>query len=162
MKLLILSDSHGSAENMRRVVLIENPDMLLFLGDGQCDLQMILKEFPALECHAVRGNCDYASDLAEEALVEAQGVRIFMCHGHTYGVKHSYDRLLRRGYLKRAKLVLSGHTHTALIRERLGLTLINPGSVGYYYDPTYAVVWVEDASVVRQEIRHLQSPVFEP
>ena len=58
-------------------------------------------------------------------------------------------------------MILSGHTHESVIKERSGITLINPGSIGYYYRPTYAVMWVEDGVLTRREIRELLSPVFE-
>lgn len=161
MKLLILSDSHGSAENMKKVIHIENPDAVFFLGDGQRDIQEVEQTFPSLRIHAVRGNCDYTSDRPDELLVTVDGLRVLLCHGHKYGVKHSYDRLIRRGYMKRARLILSGHTHEAVIREKLGITLINPGSIGFYYEPTYAVAYTEGAVITRREIRRLMSPEFE-
>lgn len=161
MKLLLLSDSHGSVENMKKAVAIESPDMIFFMGDGQRDIRELMREHPQIPCHAVCGNCDYGSDFPQELLVTVNGVRILLCHGHCYGVKRSYDRLFRRGYMKRAKLLLSGHTHQAVIREKLGITLINPGSIGFYYEPTYAVAEVEQGVVTRREIRPLMSPVFE-
>ena len=161
MKLLILSDSHGSAENMRKVILIENPDQICFLGDGQRDIDAMQKAFPGLPFHIVAGNCDYTSDCPDEVIFTAGGVRVLMTHGHKFGVKSSYERLFRRGYMKRCKLLLSGHTHEAVIREKLGITLINPGSVGFYYDPTYAVAYIEDGVITRRCIRRLESPVYE-
>lgn len=161
MKLLILSDSHGSVENMRKVVQIENPDVLFFLGDGQRDITSVMANFPDLPCHVVAGNCDYDSEYPEEAIVTVDGLRVLMTHGHKYGVKSGFDRLFRRGYMKRCKLLLCGHTHESVIREKLGMTLINPGSIGYYFEPSYAVVHVEQGVITRRVHRQLMSPVFE-
>ena len=160
MKVLICSDSHGNPENIRRIIQAEQPDHLLFLGDGERDLVMAQFDFPDLPCHAVAGNCDYTDNNPDEAFIQLEGVNVLMAHGHRYGVKSSYERYFRRGILRRAKLICAGHTHTALIREKFGITLINPGSIGFYFDPTYAIAELKDGKILRTELRRLEAPVF--
>ena len=72
MKILIISDTHGSHKNFDRVIEKERPlDMLIHLGDVEGDEDYI----PAVaDCpvHMVRGNNDFFSDLPgeEEFMVE--------------------------------------------------------------------------------------------
>ena len=66
MKILIISDTHGSHKNFDRVIEKERPlDMLIHLGDVEGDEDYI----PAVaDCpvHMVRGNNDFFSDLPGE------------------------------------------------------------------------------------------------
>ena len=55
----------------------------------------------------------------------------------------------------------SGHTHDACIWEDRGVTILNPGSVGSYYAPTYGVVEAEDGLIRRMVIRKVEHPVYE-
>ena len=61
-KVIIISDSHGNLDNVRKIVEKEkNYDMVIHLGDliGQDDL---LKEICKCEIKCVRGNCDLMSE----------------------------------------------------------------------------------------------------
>ena len=42
-----------------------------------------------------------------------------------------------------------------------GVTILNPGSVGSYYAPTYGVVEAEDGLIRRMAIRKVEHPVYE-
>ena len=89
MKILVFSDSHGNLDNMIRAVAQEAPDQIFHLGDGWRDAQRLHARFPQLPfCH-VPGNCDLQPGTPAERLLEIQGKRILLCHGHTYGVKRS-------------------------------------------------------------------------
>ena len=59
------------------------------------------------------------------------GKKIFMCHGHRYGVKYSYNSIYYRGKEVGADIVLFGHSHLPIIEECDGLTLMNPGSISH-------------------------------
>jgi putative phosphoesterase len=161
LKILVFSDSHGNVENMRKVMILENPQVVFFLGDGQRDIKALMKDYPDTPLYAVAGNCDYASEFPDELTLTLEGVKMVLAHGHTHGVKSGYERYLNYGFTKHAKLIFSGHTHRHEIREKRGITLINPGSIGFYYEPTYAVVKLENGVIMQREIRLLASPVFE-
>ena len=77
---------------------------------------------------AVAGNCDYGSTARTEWLLELEGVRILLTHGHGYAVKQGTGALLRRARELEAQVVLFGHTHQRLLEEADGVLLINPGS----------------------------------
>ena len=56
--------------------------MTIFCGDGLSSLSdlMLNKNF-----YAVKGNCDFVA-FDEELTLEAEGVKIFVTHGHKYSV----------------------------------------------------------------------------
>ena len=37
LKILVMSDSHGSRDNMLNIVTLESPEMILHLGDREKD-----------------------------------------------------------------------------------------------------------------------------
>ena len=62
-KLLVLSDSHGARDAIKRILNKEqnNVDAVIFLGDGLRDLEQALAFFPHLRVYSVAGNCDYGA-----------------------------------------------------------------------------------------------------
>ena len=146
MKLVIASDIHGSAfwcEKLMEVVKRENPDKLILLGDllyhgPRNDLPREYAPKRVIEMLssqkqrilAVRGNCEAEVDqmvlpfscMADYALLEADGLTMYLTHGHLYGP----DRL---PLLEEGNVLLSGHTHVKLDEVRSGIRCINPGSV---------------------------------
>lgn len=85
MKVLVLSDSHGRADTLRRAIEAEKPHAMLYLGDGLSDAERMREEYPLLPITTVPGNCDWGSLEETERLIELDGVRILMLHGHTRG-----------------------------------------------------------------------------
>lgn len=94
MKLLVFSDSHGVVMHMESAVRAHRPDMVLHLGDCVEDFQALRALFPDLPMDHVPGNCDYGADGPATKLLTLSGMRIFMTHGHRYGVKSGYLRAI--------------------------------------------------------------------
>ena len=119
-------------ERMLAAIEEQKPDMVLHLGDYVRDAEAIAAYFPALDLRYVRGNCDaYSHSDAEESLLfNADGVRIFMTHGHRYNVKLGYESLANAAHFSGAQLALFGHTHEADFLRMGDVTLFNPGSAG--------------------------------
>ena len=67
-------------------------------------------------------------------------MRVFLTHGHLFGVKSGLDTLAAAAKDMGAQLALFGHTHQALLEERNGVTLLNPGAAGRFGRSSYAVV----------------------
>ena len=151
MKLLVMSDVHGSRERALEILRCEmasgsRPDMLLFLGDGLRDIEDIAyySEFAMLPVLSVRGNCDFfgASDTPELRELTMGGIRTMMMHGHRYEVKAGLTRAASFAASRDCELLLFGHTHVPCIERfeagqtvggtvlRKPLVLFNPGSVG--------------------------------
>ena len=128
MKILVFSDSHGSLGNMYEAVERESPNRILHLGDHFRDAEDLDLAFGGLDILYVPGNCDYAAQIPANLEIEIDGVRIFLTHGHLFGVKTGLARLLLEGRRLDAQLVLFGHTHRPLLQQQDGIWLLNPGS----------------------------------
>ena len=127
-KLIVCSDTHGSVRGLAEILpLVGENDYIVHLGDGAVDMREIRGEYPD-KVYACRGNCDPFSPLPEEGEIEVEGVKIFFCHGHRYGVKTDLTALAHEAKRRDCQIALYGHTHNALISEIEGVTLINPGS----------------------------------
>lgn len=133
MLIAIVSDSHCNRESIERVKKkISVADVLLFLGDGERDLRDICDGFKG-DVYAVRGNCDISGLYPEEQVIELGDRKIFMCHGHRYGVKLGYNSIFYRGKELGADIVLFGHSHLPIIEHEAGMILMNPGSISHGY-----------------------------
>ncbi len=153
-KILVLSDIHGISSRAVHA-LRTHPEYgtVCFLGDGIRQISLLKKEHPRT-WHIVRGNCDLSSDgdYPEEALIEAEGNRIFLTHGHRYFVKRGEDHLLAAAAERGADIVLYGHTHipAAHYDAAHGVYLFNPGSIGAPYDGnfTYGLLTISGTNVL--------------
>ena len=155
MKLCVFSDSHGYTRKMLQAIRHEQPDMLVFLGDGSRDFDVIRSSFPLLPALDVKGNCDTMSDAPLFLVFTVQGVKIFMAHGHRYDVKYDpdLDGLWNAAKRTGADVALFGHTHQAYSRTRDGVLILNPGSVGENNNPSYAVLLIQKNGKIRSEIK---------
>ena len=148
MKLIVFSDSHRELDGMRQVIEREKPDYVFHLGDHDSDAEQMEREYPLLPIAKVCGNCDGWTETPKTLVLTLGGLRFFLCHGHTYGVKGS---LLRASYAAReqkADVLLFGHTHEAYyecMNKGTGreLHVMNPGSCGYSWRPSYGRILLE-------------------
>lgn len=147
MKLLVLSDSHGNADNMIQAVEQVQPDMILYLGDGVRDAEKLGTFFPNLPLERVCGNCDLASIDPPERILCIEDKRIMMCHGHTLGVKSSLLTAMYAALEQKADLFLFGHTHRPFCETRNGVAMLNPGSIGDGRYPTYGIVEIKNSAI---------------
>lgn len=133
---VVLSDSHGRSVNVKKLQpLFAENDYIVHLGDGSTDLRDTFTQFPD-KTYICKGNCDFSYG-AEELVIEAEGLSLYCCHGHKYGVKTRLDRLAARAKEMGCEIALYGHTHRAAIDVVDGVTCINPGSLGSYSAPSY-------------------------
>lgn len=130
-KLIVLSDSHGNSKGIEKLRgLMQENDYVVHLGDGAMDMREVMREMPD-KVYLCAGNCDFFSPLPQEGVLEIEQVRIFYCHGHKYRVKSGLETLAAEAKRRDCTIALYGHTHTALITQIDGVTLINPGSLRY-------------------------------
>ncbi len=137
MKLLILSDSHGDVFSCEEALRCHrDADWVIHLGDGEDDLDRVNMIYLNKRIARVKGNCSWGSTLREEQILELDGKRIFLCHGHRYTVKSTTDLLMAKAIAENCEIALYGHTHRQayLYLENIPLHLCNPGSIhgGYY------------------------------
>lgn len=154
MKLIVFSDSHRELGHMRDVIDREKPDYVFHLGDHDDDARQISMEYPTLPVAMVRGNCDRWSDTPETLTPVLDGVRFFLCHGHTYGVKSSVSTAIYAAMEQEADVLLYGHTHIAEQDEVNGLIILNPGSCGYDHAPSYGFFILENGRITDWGVAH--------
>lgn len=146
MKILVLSDSHGRLGLMLDAMEKEHPQRVFFLGDNYQDGQALANAYPDVPVDRVLGNCDFCAG-PDELLVEAEGVRFLLTHGHRYYVKSRTDRIVDAAKEKGAAVVCFGHTHEALNMPERGVWLLNPGTAGGIRNrPGYGVILVNDGT----------------
>ncbi len=147
MKILVFSDSHGRLGNMADAMEKERPRRVFFLGDNYQDGKLLSERYPEVPFDLVRGNCDFCAG-PDELVVEAEGVRFLLTHGHRYYVKSGTGRLADAARKAGAKMACFGHTHEALNQPEKGIWLFNPGTAGGVNNRAgYGVLIVENGSV---------------
>lgn len=163
MKLIIASDIHGSAYWCGRLMAEiekEAPDRIVLLGDllyhgPRNDLprdyapKQVIPMLSGLKDRilAVRGNCEAEVDqmvlpfpcMADYALLEADGVRMYLTHGH-----HANPDSLPP--LPEGSVFLSGHTHVKLDKTVDGIRCLNPGSVSIPKDGSHSYLLFENGT----------------
>lgn len=147
IKVVIISDSHGNLDNVRKIMEKEqNVHQVIHLGDliGQ---EMQLKEICGCEISFVKGNCDYYADNPVSDVLEIGANRIFITHGHHYGVNFGIDRLCYAAKENQCNIVMYGHTHVPENSVYGGIIVVNPGSVSQprqlNHKATYAVMKID-------------------
>ena len=161
MRIIVFSDTHQNTALLRRAALqaiADGPvDILIHCGDGVRDLDCIegdlLRANPNIRIYAVRGNCDLGmSQYPLTEIVALQDRKILVTHGHALQVKHSLGALAKAAGEVGADIACFGHTHQPLIREKHGVTLINPGSLASYSltDTAYLEIMIDSHSNIRE------------
>ena len=127
-----------------------NPDIILHLGDNVSDAQNLSRQLPNTIMYIVKGNCDYSDKGEIELLLTLDSKKVFMTHGHTYGVKSGLTMLIERARQLEADIVLYGHTHRAALNREHKLWLLNPGQMERHdksLTASYGIVTIEDGSL---------------
>ena len=154
MKILVFSDSHGKYERMAKVISRDKYDAVLFLGDGINDFDRLCQSYiGSARLIAVKGNCDFFDGTPEERIIDLDGFRVLMLHGHTKNVKHGTGVLEYYAREKEVDLVLYGHTHSRDIRRIDGekrFYIFNPGSIGAssYLSPSFGYIETVNGQIV--------------
>ena len=159
MKVVIVSDTHGSHRNLEKVLEEEKPmDMLIHLGDveGGEDYITALADCPT---HIVRGNNDFFSDLQGEEEFMMGGYHMFISHGHYYYVSMGEERLKEEARARGADIVMYGHTHKPTLTREEDLITLNPGSIAYPRQegrrPSYMVMEIGGGDRIEFSLRYL-------
>ena len=171
MKVVILSDTHGSTQAVERV-FSEQPDAALYLhagdvlGDAEYLASLVGAELNAGEQDesvsprviGVLGNTDWPDGNQPLArIVCAAGHRILLAHGHSFGVQYTTKFFADAAAESNCDIAVYGHTHVVDVSPGTPITVLNPGSAARprdAYEPSYMVVEMEegqrpDVKVVR-------------
>jgi len=150
MKLGIIADTHGNVEGWERAwqVALEGSDAILHAGDvlyhgpkfdpaphyGPRDLAAALNQCP-VPIIVARGNGDSDVDQlvlqvpvqSPYALVQWEGLRIVVAHGHLASPQELLPLAERWG----VGLLVTGHTHVPAVARQGSVLHVNPGTVTY-------------------------------
>ena len=160
MKILLVSDTHRHLGDFFTVLEKVSPvDCILHMGDVEGD-EEVIEAVADCPVHFVRGNNDFASGLDRDKELILDGVRVFMTHGHRYGVSASLKYLEEEGRSRGAKVVLFGHTHRPVIEYRDDLVLMNPGSLSYPRQqgrkPSFGILEIDRKKELHFTIKYLE------
>ncbi|MBM7578866.1 metallophosphoesterase [Jeotgalibacillus terrae] len=148
MKLLVVSDNHGDSKILSEVTerWRGHVDYMFHAGDSELPFESdVMNPFVK-----VRGNCDFDSAYPEDELVDCDGTKVFITHGHLYGIKSSLDRIGYKGDELQADIIIFGHSHQLGAEMMDGRLFLNPGSIRLPRDrnePTYAIVNLHERQV---------------
>ncbi|GBG97192.1 metallophosphoesterase [Lactococcus termiticola] len=143
---LVMSDSHYDRKVVEQIKAKYQGQVSAIFHCGDSELESSDSVWSGV--HVVAGNCDYDPGYKESKLVEVEGKRVLISHGHLYNVGFGLDRYSYFAEEQKADIALFGHIHQP-VAQVIGKTLfINPGSVsqprGQYNIKMYATVEVED------------------
>ena len=144
MKVLVISDIHGSsyyARKIEEIVEKENPEKIVLLGDlyYHGPRNELSQEYAPMEVAkilnslkdklmVVKGNCDAEVDemisefkFEDHILTNINGKNIYFTHGHKYNIENiPYEDF---------DILIYGHIHQGFIKEKEGYLFANPGSI---------------------------------
>lgn len=147
MEVLVLSDSHGFSENIKKAIEKEPQcKKIFFLGDGVRDIIQMKRLYQDKEFIIVVGNNDYDSDLSTIAYKYIEGCTVVATHGHQFDVRRTRHELAQHAAGVLANVAFYGHTHSSDISvdSSTNVVLINPGALCL---GQYAVVTIENGDV---------------
>ncbi len=151
MRIVVMSDSHGRADRVKRVIE-EQPEaeLFIFLGDGTRDFHTAMRGIPK-EDWCVCGNCDFGSSDEYNLVSYVRDIKFYCTHGHQWNVKYDPTELIEQAKRKEVRVLLYGHTHQAVYEYQDGLHIMNPGSLGSPRGslyPTYGVIDIQGKQIV--------------
>ena len=128
MKYLVLSDTHGKTNRASRLYQEAGDfDGIIHLGDNEGDARALESQL-GTDVFSVKGNMDGGVG-ALHRILETEGGKILLTHGHREDVKSSLQRLLYKTEEEGCKAALFGHTHEPYYGNFDGVVLFNPGSL---------------------------------
>ena len=151
MKILCVSDSHGSPHLLRQVCAMHRTaDCMVFCGDGVSDLDHATDFYGAV-C-AVEGNCDmfYSWKKYDKfRTFDAEGFRVGVTHGDRIGVKQGTEQAFYYAVQNKLDILIYGHTHVPLERTLPNgdsyVRLFNPGSLR---DGSFGIIEIRNGNVL--------------
>ena len=164
MKLLIISDIHGSSYYANKILEInekEKPDKIILLGDlyYHGPRNSLTKDYAPMEVAkilnslkdkilAVKGNCDAEVDqmisefkLENNLEMKVNNLNVFFTHGHKYNI----DNLPNEDF----DIMFYGHFHTFFIKKYDNQLFVNPGSISLPKENTpHSYAMIEEKDIV--------------
>jgi len=147
-EVIIVSDSHGLQKELEEIKQRHATAVKIHCGDSE-----LLASSPNLANYqTVKGNCDWKGNFPEELFLDVNGVKIYVTHGHLYGVKSSLTSIQLRAEEVGAEIVCFGHSHIPFAEKVNNILFINPGSIALpkqTMKPSYVRVTWQDKSKIK-------------
>lgn len=155
---MVVSDSHGNNRYLNKAIEeVGTFDLLLHLGDLEGS-EHFINTFVQSKIEMISGNNDYMTDYPSEKIIEVEGYRIWMTHGHRYQVYAGVSSLRDAAIKKGVDIVLFGHIHQPYL-EKDGLIILNPGSISLPRQsdriPTYAIMEIDEKGEISIDIKRV-------
>lgn len=168
MKLLVVSDIHGSAyyaEKIPEIFEREKADKIIVLGDlyYHGPRNPLTKDYSPMKVaeilnslkdrlEVIKGNCDAEVDemisefkFKEHLLLDVNNMKVYFTHGH----KNNMDNLPD----EKIDMMVYGHFHTGFIVKKDGIIFANPGSISLPKDNTKnSYLILDKESIVLKDI----------
>lgn len=153
MLIGVISDTHipDRASEIPQAVFnfFKNVDMIFHLGD--LTSPHIKEELEAIApTYCVQGNMDRYNglNLPRSKIIEVDGLRIGLNHGEVYP-RGDTQQLKYIAMELNVKILITGHTHQAFVKEVGDVLLLNPGSptVPRLTDPTIMILDIENGEI---------------
>lgn len=139
MRVLIISDSHGDTKRFDKAIVAFEPDMIIHLGDIERDVEYLKDVYPHIALEAVVGNNDPWVRRETEKVIEVEGIKIFLTHGHLYSVYDGGFRIAKRAEELGCRYALYGHSHIPNEEVHGSVRVFNPGSISRPRAGNYSV-----------------------
>lgn len=147
MRAIVFSDSHGDVRPMEKALTaVSGFDAIIHLGDIERDAVWLERNYGRYPIYSVLGNNDFFSSRPTEAVVELEGVRLYLCHGHTRAVRRGHESLIAAAKARECQAALYGHTHVPIDAVENGVKIFNPGSCSLPRNglPTFGILEIEN------------------
>lgn len=130
MQALIFSDSHGNIKSMTDIIdKYSEIDFIIHAGDVLSDVYTLKELYPEKTIAYVKGNNDYFDKKERDtATFTFSGKKIFLAHGHAFGVKFSPYKFYAKARELGADIGIFGHTHSRFYDCIDGIHIFNPGA----------------------------------
>ncbi len=128
VKIVVVSDSHGSRGQLASIIRGELPlDVIVHCGDGADDL-FDVRVPPEIQLIRVSGNMDRGrgSMIEQTVITELAGRRIMVTHGDRFRVDGDMQALIQKADEEQVEIVFFGHTHRKFLQKGCPV-LFNPG-----------------------------------
>ena len=130
-------------------------DYVVFLGDGLLKIRHFEYEYPE-KFLFIRGNCDGYDETPLRRIIDFDGVRVLLTHGHEERVKYGLMTLLGVAKEEKINVALFGHTHRAEVTSIDGILFVNPGTAATYYGKggTSAILTIEGGKYFAEIVKN--------
>ena len=159
MKIIIVSDTHRYHKYFDKMLEKEgHADLLIHQGDLEGG-EYYIEQTAGCPLHLVAGNNDWFAQLPQEKEFMLGNKKVFITHGHRYYVSTGYDRICREALRRKADIVMFGHIHRPVQKEKDGILLLNPGSISYPRQEgrrsTYMVMEIKAGNEMHVELKYV-------